>query len=81
MSAVLTTHHCDGAEHPPVRGRGTWFCGSRPYVHAGFLRSWQANGLDQKLLQRIRDIVKSSVTAGLPRHTVYVTGEPFWHSM
>lgn len=61
------------AEHPPVRGRGTWFAGSRPHVHAGFLRSWQANGLNQKLLQRINDIAKSS--AELPRHSVCVTGE------
>lgn len=32
-------------EHPPRRGRGTFFYGSRPCVHNGFLRSWLANGL------------------------------------
>lgn len=44
-------------------------------MHAGFLRSWHANGLNRKLLNRIKSIVKGSSAKGdLPRQTVYVTG-------
>eukprot|EP00208_Stichococcus_sp_RCC1054_P005346 CAMPEP_0206142186 /NCGR_PEP_ID=MMETSP1473-20131121/15880_1 /ASSEMBLY_ACC=CAM_ASM_001109 /TAXON_ID=1461547 /ORGANISM="Stichococcus sp, Strain RCC1054" /LENGTH=1445 /DNA_ID=CAMNT_0053537075 /DNA_START=238 /DNA_END=4575 /DNA_ORIENTATION=- len=43
-------------EHPPRRGRGTFFYGSRPCVHNGFLRSWLANGLQSRVLQRIEEI-------------------------
>jgi Lipase (class 3) len=64
------------AGHPPIRGRGNWLCGTRPHVHAGFLRSWQANGLNQKLLKRIRGLVYGATPKGkLPRQTVYVTGD------
>ena len=66
---------CACAGHPPIRGRGNWLCGTRPHVHAGFLRSWQANALNQKLLKRIRGIVYGATPKGkLPRQTVYVTG-------
>ena len=68
---------CPCAGHPPIRGRGNWLCGTRPHVHAGFLRSWQANGLNQKLLKRIKGIVGAATPKGkLPRQTVYVTGNP-----
>ena len=71
-----TAGACACAGHPPIRGRGNWLCGTRPHVHAGFLRSWQANGLNQKLLKRIRGIVYSATPKGkLPRQTVYVTGD------
>lgn len=33
--------------HPPSRGRGTRYIGTHPAVHAGFLRSWLANGLNR----------------------------------
>jgi hypothetical protein len=67
---------CACAGHPPIRGRGNWLCGTRPHVHAGFLRSWQANGLNQKLLERIKGIVGAATPKGkLPRQTVYVTGD------
>jgi hypothetical protein len=33
--------------HPPSRGRGTRYIGTHPAVHAGFLRSWLANGLNK----------------------------------
>lgn len=66
--------HCAG--HPPIRGRGNWLCGTRPHVHAGFLRSWQANGLNRKLLRRVKAIVKANTPRGkLPRQTVYITGD------
>lgn len=38
---------------------------------SGFLRSWQANGLDQRVLQRVRDILDEP---GTSRRRVYVTG-------
>lgn len=51
--------------------------GSRPHVHAGFLQSWHANGLNQKLLKRIQNIIDdSTVSEATPQLTVYVTGDP-----
>ncbi|CAL8466200.1 g5736 [Coccomyxa elongata] len=40
--------------HPPKRGR--W--GSRPLVHVGFLKSWIANGLDTRVISRIKEIIQ-----------------------
>lgn len=46
------------ASHPPSRGRGTRYIGTHPAVHAGFLRSWQANSLNKRIIQRIEEIVE-----------------------
>lgn len=35
------------SSHPPSRGRGSRYLGTHPAVHAGFLRSWLANGLNK----------------------------------
>lgn len=43
--------------HPPARG--SHFCGGRPAVHQGFLKSWVANGLNQRIVARVEDIVTS----------------------
>lgn len=43
--------------HPPPRGNH--FCGGRPAVHQGFLKSWTANGLGQRIVERVLDIVTS----------------------
>lgn len=37
----------------------SWLPGGRPAVHRGFLNSWRANGLNQRVKKRIRDIVYS----------------------
>ena len=41
--------------HPPDFN-GVW---SRPKVHAGFLRSWQANGLHRRVIARLKAIFES----------------------
>ncbi|CAL8466198.1 g5734 [Coccomyxa elongata] len=41
--------------HPPKRGG--W--GRRPLVHRGFLKSWTANGLDARVVSRIKEIIQS----------------------
>ncbi|BDA51092.1 probable phospholipase A1-Igamma1, chloroplastic at C-terminar half [Coccomyxa sp. Obi] len=41
--------------HPPKRGR--WGC--RPLVHVGFLKSWTANGLDIRVISRIKEIIQA----------------------
>lgn len=42
--------------HPPVRG--SWWR-HRPRVHLGFWKSWTANGLSEKVCQRIMAILAS----------------------
>lgn len=57
--------------HPPKRG--SWWQGTRPYVHRGFLRTWTANGLNQELVGRLeRAIDKMKGKSG--RVKLYVTG-------
>lgn len=41
--------------HSPKRGSAL-LC-SRPRVHAGFLRSWTANGFNERVLEHIGEIV------------------------
>jgi len=62
------------AAHPPLRGRP--FMGTRPYVHQGFLRSWEANGLREKVVSRVNEIVSSlaETTCSMTKVRVYVTG-------
>ncbi|KAK9907744.1 hypothetical protein WJX75_009081 [Coccomyxa subellipsoidea] len=55
--------------HPPPRGNH--FCGGRPAVHQGFLKSWTANGLGQRIVERVLDIVTSHEWACTK---VYLTG-------
>ena len=43
--------------HPPKRGSG--FCNDRPAVHKGFLESYLANGFNQRIIDRVADIVAS----------------------
>ena len=38
----------------------SWLPGGRPAVHRGFLNSWRANRLNDRVKQRIRDIVYSA---------------------
>ncbi|KAK9902208.1 hypothetical protein WJX75_007799 [Coccomyxa subellipsoidea] len=54
MSNVLSDVQAWRAVHPPKRGR--W--GRRPLVHVGFLKSWTQNGLDIRLIARIREIIQ-----------------------
>lgn len=35
----------------------SWLPGGKPAVHRGFLNSWRANGLNQRVKQRIWDIL------------------------
>ncbi len=37
----------------------SWLPGGKPAVHRGFLNSWRANGLNQRVKQRIWDILYS----------------------
>ncbi len=37
----------------------SWLPGGRPAVHRGFLNSWRANGLNQRVKQRVWDILYS----------------------
>ena len=37
----------------------SWLPGGRPAVHRGFLNSWRANGLNERIKQRIWDILYS----------------------
>ena len=43
------------SDHPPKRGRFY----KRPKVHAGFLKAWRANGLDRRVMNRIKAIFKT----------------------
>lgn len=47
--------------------------GTRPLVHLGFLKSWQAGDFNQKVLKRTMDIVQSR-KPGSGKLKIYVTG-------
>ena len=53
--------------HPPRRGRGL----RRPKVHIGFHKSWIANDLDQKVKERVMEIIKDH--KGTTK--MYITGD------
>ena len=36
----------------------SWLPGGKPAVHRGFLNSWRANGLNQRVIQRICEILE-----------------------
>jgi hypothetical protein len=58
------------AVHPPPRGS----CWGRPMVHEGFLKSWHANGLAERVVDRVCNILKSP-DIDLADARVIVTGE------
>ena len=58
------------AAHPPKRGRAFT---TRPYVHQGFLKTWLCNGLNERVVSRVRDIVNALRDEGRTVH-LYVTG-------
>ncbi|DBA91385.1 TPA: hypothetical protein ACH3X2_003920 [Trebouxia sp. C0005] len=59
------------AAHPPVRGRH-WM-GRRPRVHAGFLKSWLAGGLKDKVVARVLKAIQDEKDGG-PITRVLITG-------
>ena len=61
--------------HPPVRG--STCMGTRPLVHVGFLKSWLAGGLNQKVLAAVLRAVQQCRKQSEPsvKITVYVTGD------
>jgi len=61
------------AAHPPKRGN--WWTGTRPFVHQGFLKSWFANGLNARIVERCIMAVKT-MQAQAQGTTVklYITG-------
>ena len=61
------------AMHPPKRG--DWWMGTRPFVHQGFLKSWVANGLNKRIVERCTMAVKKmqDKACGVPIK-VYITG-------
>ncbi len=61
--------------HPPVRGHHWMF--TRPLVHVGFLKSWLAGGLNDKVVGRVMQLVHTR-PAGLHAKPlkIYVTGTP-----
>lgn len=58
--------------HPPKRGQ--YLLGTQPLVHHGFLRSWLAGGLNEKVINHIVDIIMQSEQQPKQPFTVYVTG-------
>ena len=59
--------------HPPIRGHNCIF--TRPLVHVGFLQSWLAGGFNEKVLNRIMELV-DSLKPGTRKLEIIVTGEP-----
>ncbi|KAK9866093.1 hypothetical protein WJX84_001319 [Apatococcus fuscideae] len=55
------------------KGTGNWMPGSASRVHAGFLTSWQKNGLNKRLVSRLCEIVsrRKDCPSGVK---VYITG-------
>jgi hypothetical protein len=46
--------------HPPARGH--YFLGTQPLVHAGFLRSWHAGGLNTQVLTLLKEIIAGTAS-------------------
>ena len=59
------------APHPPARGN-LWL-GTKPLVHVGFLKSWVAGGLNQRVVGRVSELVRAASAAGTACR-IYVTG-------
>lgn len=61
--------------HPPVRGQPWLF--SQPLVHMGFLKSWLAGGLNEKVVNRILQLVQARPAQPHAKPLrIYVTGSP-----
>ena len=60
--------------HPPARGKRCM--GTRPLVHVGFLKSWLAGGLNQKVTSAVLKAVGQcrKHLNPLDKITVFVTG-------
>ena len=59
-------------------GLGNWVPGSAPRVHAGFLTTWQKNGLSERLVERLCQIV--STRRDSPHGVkIYITGGEALH--
>ncbi|DBB14802.1 TPA: hypothetical protein ACH3X3_004411 [Trebouxia sp. C0006] len=59
--------------HPPVRGHHWMF--TRPLVHVGFLKSWLAGGLNDKVVGRIMQLVHARPARPHAKPLkIYVTG-------
>ena len=48
--------------HPPIRGGFM----SRPMVHRGFLQTWTSNGLNHRVMELLRTIMKDTKFPSLP---------------
>ena len=60
------------AVHPPVRGRA-WL-GRRPKVHAGFLKSWLAGNLNDKVVSSVLKALQDH-KGHSPINRIMVTGQ------
>lgn len=68
--------------HPPTRGHR--LMGTRPLVHVGFLKSWLAGGLNEKVISAVLKAVQQCRKRLNPsdKITVFVTGEsPIVHGV
>ena len=65
--------------HPPARGHR--LMGTRPLVHVGFLKSWLAGGLNEKVTSAVlRAVQQCCKRLNEPdKITVFVTGESILH--
>lgn len=55
--------------HPPKRG--SWWLGTQPCVHKGFLRSYTANSLNKRLINRVVEVVReAAANPNLPKFLV-----------
>ena len=59
------------AVYPPRQG--TPLLGTRPYVHAGFLRSWRKESINDGVVSRVQRVVSAMEAKGR-RVRVLVTG-------
>ena len=63
LTQVWMSHHPGKREGPDLlagpAAAFSWLPGGRPAVHRGFLNSWRANGLNQRVKQRVWDILYS----------------------
>ena len=56
--------------------RGQTLLRTRPLVHVGFLKSWLAGGLNEKVLARIMQLVMASPAGNTQCLKIQVTGMP-----
>lgn len=69
---VMTDLQFFRVAHPPTRG-SPWR-GTRPLVHAGFLRAWRENGLNLRVTQLVFSLINSAEGLGPDQFRVIVTG-------